>query len=357
VLLAAAAPLGGVSQAARVRDLGSFRGLRENQLVGYGLVIGLDGTGDKKGTGFTLRSMASLLESVGLTIAPDDMNVKNVAAVVVTANLPPFARTGSKLDVTVASIGDATSLRGGVLVQTPLEGADGRVYAVAQGSVSVGGFAADSPGGSSVAQGQVTVGRVPSGAIIEREVVVAIDSLATLDLLLARPDFTTADRVVTAIEEQTGRAAWALDPGTIRVDANGAAPVALMAEIGAVEVEPGTPARVVINERTGTIVAGGEIHVHPVAISHGNLSIRIHNRTEAYAPAPFSPDGTETAYTDESDIMVSDEDARFVTVSGSSTLEELAEALNTLGVTPRDVIAIFQALKEAGGLDAELVIL
>ncbi|MCA9730020.1 MAG: flagellar basal body P-ring protein FlgI [Candidatus Eisenbacteria bacterium] len=342
------------ASAARVRDLGHFRGMRENQLVGYGLVMGLDGTGDRKGTGFTLRSMSNLLESVGLTVSPDEMNVKNVAAVMVTAGLPPFARPGGKIDVTVASIGDATSLRGGILVQTPLEGADGQVYAVAQGPISVGGFSADSPGGSSVAQGQVTVGRVPSGGIIEREVRPQTEG-PDLELLLVRPDVTTAQRVAEAITKQLGLVAEAVDPGTIRIQST--PDVSTMAQVGEVQVDPATPARVVINERTGTIVAGGEIHVHPVAISHGNLSIRIKNRTEVYQPEPWGPQSSQTAYADQSDIAVQDEDSHFLATGGTSTLEELAQALNALGVTPRDVIAIFQALKEAGALDAELVIM
>lgn len=342
------------ADAARVRDIGQFRGMRENQLVGYGLVMGLDGTGDRKGTGFTLRSMSNLLESVGLTVSPEEMNIKNVAAVMVTASLPPFARPGGRIDVTIASIGDATSLRGGILIQTPLEGADGQVYAVAQGPISVGGFSADAPGGTSVAQNQVTVGRIPSGAIIERAVRPQSDA-PDLELLLVRPDVTTAQRVAEAIREDLGVVAEAIDPGTIRVNVQ--PDVEWMAKIGAIEVDPATPARVVINERTGTIVAGGEIHVHPVAISHGNLSIRIKNRTDVYQPAPWGPESSETAYADESEIAVDDEYSTFMATGGTSTLEELAQALNALGVTPRDVIAIFQALKEAGALDAELVIM
>jgi flagellar P-ring protein precursor FlgI len=354
VLVGIASLIGDASEAARVRDLGHFRGMRENQLIGYGLVMGLDGTGDRKGTGFTLRSMSNLLESVGLTVSPEEMNVKNVAAVMITANLPPYARRGGRVDVTVASIGDATSLRGGILIQTPLEGADGQVYAVAQGPISVGGFAADSPGGSSVVQGQVTVGRIPSGGIIEREVRPQVAD-GDLELLLARPDVTTAHRVAEAITREIGIPAEAIDPGTVRIASPAA--VELMARVGDVRVEPATPARVVINERTGTIVAGGEIHVHPVAISHGNLSIRIQNQTEVYQPAPWGPDSSETAYAEQSSIRVDDDSARFLATGGTSTLEELAEALNALGVTPRDVIAIFQALKEAGALDAELVIM
>lgn len=346
--------------AARVRDIGYFEGMRENQLVGYGLVVGLDGTGDKKSTGFTMRSMSTLLESVGLTIRPEEMSVKNVAAVLVTASLPPYARSGSRLDVTVSSIGDASSLRGGVLVQTALEGADGEIYAVAQGPLSVGGFSADSPGGTRVSQNQVTVGRIPTGAIVEREVARSTEPKQQLDLVLNRPDFTTAQRVVDAITRRTGGGAIALDPGTVRIqlpDSAVASSVGWMAKIGELEVETGAPARVVVNERTGTVVAGGAVTMHAVAISHGNLSIRVQNRTDVYPPAPFSPPGTTAARADQSEISVTDQGGNFVTLQGTATIEELAGALNTLGVSPRDVIAIFQALREAGALDAELVIL
>jgi len=347
------------ADAARLRDLARFSGVRDNQLVGYGLVIGLDGTGDKRTTGFTLRSLSNLLESVGLTLRPDEIAVKNVAAVMITATLPAFARTGSRIDVNVASIGDATSLRGGILVQTPLEGADGQVYAVAQGPLLIGGYSADSPGGARVAQNQVTVGRIPSGALVEREVPMPSPAGGNLELVLDRPDFATALRAAQAINSLTGGGARALDAGTISVlvaEGNGF-PVELMARIGELEVQPGAPARVVINERTGTIVAGGDIRLAPVAISHGNLSIRVSNRNEAYAPQPFTPDGTQTTVVQQSRIDVTDQPGSFMTTSGTATLEELASALNTMGVTPRDVIAIFQALKQAGALDAELVVL
>ncbi|MCA9758142.1 MAG: flagellar basal body P-ring protein FlgI [Candidatus Eisenbacteria bacterium] len=345
------------AEAARIRDIAQFRGIRENQLVGYGLVMGLDGTGDRKGTGFTLRSMSNLLESVGLTVSPEEMNVKNVAAVMVTATLPAFSKRGGRIDVTVASIGDASSLEGGILVQTPLEGADGRVYAVAQGPVSVGGFSADSPGGSTVSQNQVTVGRIPDGALVEQEILSEGFANDHLELALHRPDITTADRVARAIES-IKPGTIAVDPATVRVPADSTDSwVSLMAQIGDLKVDPASPARIVVNERTGTIVAGGEVKVRPVAIAHGNLSIRIENVTDVYQPGPFSPDGATTATADQSNIDVSQDRARFVALPSSSSIAELAEALNTLGVTPRDVIAIFQALKEAGALDAELLIL
>ncbi|MFN8548455.1 MAG: flagellar basal body P-ring protein FlgI [Candidatus Eisenbacteria bacterium] len=346
--------------AARVRDVARFQGMRENQLVGYGLVVGLDGTGDKKTTGFTMRSMSNLLESVGLTIRPEEMAVKNVAAVLVTATLPPFGRTGSKIDVNVASIGDASSLRGGVLIQTPLEGADGTVYAVAQGPIAVGGYSADSPGGTRVSQNQVTVGRIPSGAIVETATPLSASPRGSIDLVLQRPDVTTASRVASAINRAVGGGAYPLDPGTVRIpmsDTTSTGMIDLMAKVSEIEVDPGAPSRVVINERTGTVVAGGTVHVHPVAISHGNLSIRIQTQNDIASPAPFSPSGTQTTVVPQSDIRVSDQGGAFITLPATSTIDELAAALNTLGVSPRDVIAIFQALEEAGALDAELVIL
>jgi flagellar P-ring protein precursor FlgI len=348
------------AQGARIRDLAHFQGVRENQLVGYGLIIGLDGTGDKRTTGFTLRTMSNLLESVGITLRPEEIAVKNVAAVMVTASLPPFAREGSRLDVTVASIGDATSLRGGVLVQTPLEAADGQIYAVAQGPLLVGGYEAGGPGGTRVSQNLVTVARIPSGAMVEREVGYRLPEGGDLNLVLERPDFTTADRMARRVNELIGGGAHALDAGTIAIplgDSLVTSAVSLMSRIGEAEVEPGTPSRVVINERTGTIVAGGDVRLLPVAISHGNLSIKISTENQAYPPAPFSPAGTQATVVQQSDIRVTDQTGAFIPVSGASTLEELAKALNTLGVTPRDVIAIFQALKEAGALEAELVIL
>lgn len=359
IVLVFACACADIAGAARIRDIAHFRGMRENQLVGYGLIVGLDGSGDKKSTGFTLRSMSNLLESVGLTIGPDEMSVKNVAAVMVTATLEPFSRPGSQIDVTVASIGDATSLRGGVLIQTPLEGADGQVYAVAQGPISVGGFSASSPGGTQVSQNQVTVGTIPGGGIVERGVRPSLADASALELVLHRPDFTTAQRVAERVQLSLGVAADPTDPGVVRIalpDTLSSAVVGLMAQIGELRVEPGVVARVVLNERTGTIVAGGDVGLRPAAISHGNLSIRIRNQFDVYQPEPFSPDGTETAVVPYSEIDVDDDSGFVVTTDAASTLEELARALNALGVTPRDLITIFQALKAAGALDAELVI-
>jgi flagellar P-ring protein FlgI len=360
LVLAGALLWAGPARATRVRDLARFDGVRDNQLVGYGLVVGLDGTGDKRTTGFTLRTMSNLLESVGVTMRPEEIAVKNVAAVLVTATLPPFARPGGQLDITVASIGDASSLRGGVLVQTALEAADGVVYAVAQGPLLVGGYQADSPGGTRVAQNLVTVGRIPGGAIVEKGTGYELPRGGELTLLLDRPDFTTAQRLAEAVHRTTGHEALALDAGTVRVIASDSlrdTPVELMARIGETEVEPGAPARVVINERTGTIVAGGQVRLMPVAIAHGSLSIKVQTENQVYMPGAFTPSGTAPQSVQNSTIEVSDQGGSFISTPGASTLEDLAHALNTLGVTPRDVIAIFQALREAGALQADLVVL
>ncbi len=344
---------------ARVRDIARIQGVRDNQLVGYGLVVGLDGTGDKSATGFTLRSMSSLLEAMGMTIAPGDMSVKNVAAVMLTATLPAFAREGSHIDVTVSSLGDAKSLKGGVLVQTPLRGADGAVYAVAQGPLSVGGFGAEGPGGASETTNHLTVARIPNGAIVEREVDFDFLQSNRFELTLLRPDFMTAKRVADAIVTRLGpHAAVPLDAGTIMVtspDTTRSGTLKFLADVEGIEVQPTARAKVVINERTGTIVAGGEIVIQPVAISHGNLNIRVNTATGVSQPAPFS--GGVTTVVPESQIGVNSGGGQFNVLEGGTTLNEIAAALNAMGVSSRDMIAIFQAIKEAGALQAELVVL
>jgi len=343
----------------RIRDIARIQGVRDNQLVGYGLVVGLDGTGDKSATGFTLRSMSSLLEAMGMTIAPGDMSVKNVAAVMLTATLPAFAREGSHIDVTVSSLGDAKSLKGGVLIQTPLRGADGAVYAVAQGPLSVGGFGAEGPGGTSETTNHLTVARIPNGAIVEREVDFDFLQSNRFELTLLRPDFVTAKRVADAIVARLGPyAAVPLDAGTIMVtspDTTRSGTLKFLADVEGIEVQPAARARVVINERTGTIVAGGEIVIQPVAISHGNLNIRVNASTGVSQPAPFS--AGVTTVVPESQIGVSSGGGQFNVLAGGTTLNEIAAALNAMGVSSRDMIAIFQAIKEAGALQAELVVL
>ncbi len=344
---------------ARIRDIARIQGVRDNQLVGYGLVVGLDGTGDKSATGFTLRSMSSLLEAMGMTIGPDDMSVKNVAAVVITATLPAFAREGSRIDVTVSSLGDAKSLKGGILIQTPLRAADGRVYTVAQGPLSVGGYGAEGPGGTSETTNHLTVARIPNGGIVEREVELDFLQSNRFELTLNEPDFMTAKRMADAIVARMGPyAAVPIDAGTVMVtspDTTRWGTLKFLAEVEGLEVEPSARARVVINERTGTIVAGGEIIIQPVAISHGNLNIRVTATTGVSQPPPFSP-GT-TAVVQESGLGIASGGGKFTVLERGTTLNEIAAALNAMGVSARDMIAIFQAIKEAGALQAELVVL
>ncbi len=343
----------------RVRDIARVQGVRENQLVGYGLVVGLTGTGDKSATGFTLRSMSSLLEAMGITIGPNEMNVKNVAAVMLTATLPPFTREGSRIDVTVSSLGDAKSLKGGILVQAPLRGADGRVYVVAQGPLSMGGFGAEGPGGTSASTNHLTVARIPNGGLVEREVSVSFIESGEFEIILNQPDFTTARRVVEAVTALLGKGSAAtLDAATIVVmctDTTRAATIEALARVEELKVVPAVRARVVINERTGTIVAGGEIVIQPVAISHGNLNIEVNASTAVSQPAPYSM-GT-TAIVQESGVGISSGGGQFTVLKKGTTLNEIASALNAVGVSSRDMIAIFQAIKEAGALQAELVVL
>jgi flagellar P-ring protein precursor FlgI len=343
----------------RLRDIARIQGVRENQLVGYGLVVGLTGTGDKSSTGFTLRSMSSLLEAMGVTINPNDMDVKNVAAVLVTATLPPFTRQGSRIDVTVSSLGDAKSLKGGVLVQTPLRGADGHIYAVAQGPLSLGGFSAEGPGGTAASTNHLTVARIPNGAIVEREVPVTFMVSGQFAITLDRPDFTTARRVADTINTTLAPGlAAAVDAATVVVanpDSTLAGTVQLLSRVEDLRVTPTTRARVVINERTGTIVAGGDIVIQPVAISHGNLNIEVTATTGVSQPPPFSPG--QTAVVQESGVGVSSGGGQFTLIEKGTTLSEIARALNSMGVSARDMIAIFQAIKEAGALQAELVVL
>ncbi len=349
----------GAAGASRIRDLARIQGVRDNQLVGYGLVVGLDGTGDKSGTGFTLRSMSTMLEAMGVTIRPEDISVKNVAAVLVTARLPAFTREGSRIDVTVSSLGDAKSLKGGILIQTPLRGADGGVYAVAQGPVSLGGFGAEGAGGTRETTNHLTVARIPNGATVEREVAIEFVHSGSVELILAEPNFTTARRITDAVRGALGPAsARQLDAGTVELvspDSTREGTMRFLAQVEDLAVVPVLPARVVINERTGTIVAGGEIVIQPVAIAHGNLNIRIDGFTGVSQPQPFS--GGATTVVAQSDVGVQSGGGQFTVLDQGTTLNEIARALNAMGVSSRDMIAIFQAIKEAGALQAELVVL
>jgi flagellar P-ring protein precursor FlgI len=348
------------AQAARIKDLASIKGIRTNQLTGYGLVVGLDGTGDKSGTDFTIQSLVNMLERMGINVDKKDVRVKNVAAVVVTAKLPAFGRIGSKMDVVVSSIGDATSLVGGTLLFTPLRGADDKVYALAQGPISVGGVGAGGASGSSVTKNHLLAARIAGGATIEREVAFSLNGKKDLTLTLLNPDFTTALRVSETINAAMGEAvSKALDSGTLELNIPETYREDIsrfLANVEALEVDPDTVARIVVNEKTGTVVIGQNVRISTVAVSHGNLSITINETQNVSQPRPFTETG-RTVVTPESDIEVRESDNQLMVVDGGATIGELVRALNAIGVTPRDLISIFQSIKAAGALQAELEII
>ncbi len=344
----------------RIKDVADFEGVRENQLVGYGLVVGLAGTGDSlRNSPFTRQSLAAMLERLGVNASNGNLNTRNVAAVMVTANLPPFASQGSRIDVTVSALGDSRSLAGGQLLVTPLMAADQQVYAVAQGSLAIGGFAAQGASGSSVSRGVPTVGRIPSGALVEREVHFDIAAQPELRLALRNPDFTTAQRIAAAINGNVGaQAARAANPGSVvlrRPDGFAGDMVALVGRIENLEVEVDTPARIVIDENSGIVVMGENVKVSTVAIAQGNLTISITEDPFVSQPAPFSRG--ETVVAPSSGVEVEEEDGGLVVVPGGVPLRQLVNGLNALGVSPRDMISILQALKAAGAIQAEIEVM
>jgi flagellar P-ring protein precursor FlgI len=345
----------------RLKDIAAVQGVRGNQLVGYGLVVGLDGTGDGTGAAFTPQSVASLLQKFGVSVPPGALKVKNVAAVMVTATLPPFVKNGSAIDVTVSSLGDAKSLQGGTLLQTPLQAANNQVYAVAQGALSVGGFLAGGGAGGGVAKNFVTVGRIPGGALVEQDVPTTLSGRAqgALEVTLNQPDFTTAARLVRAINARLpagATGARAEDAGTVRVAfAPGTEPVTLIAALENVPVDPDGAARVVINERTGSVVISGDVQVSACAVAHGNLTVSVANAPLISQPAPLSRGG-RTVVAPRQVIGVQEGGERLIPVPASASLSKVVRSLNALGVTPRDLIAILQAMKEAGALHAQIEI-
>ncbi len=355
VLAGPTAPAG----AARIKDIAEIKGVRSNQLVGYGLVVGLDGTGDGKDAKFTLQSMATMLDKMGMTVKPEDIKVDNVASVMVTAELPPFARTGSRLDVTVSSIGDAENLQGGTLLLTALKGVDGQVYAVAQGAVVTGGFSAGGRSGGSVQKNFPTAGRVIGGALIEREVQSGFGDQNRLTLTLRQPDFTTANRMSEAINSVlSSNLARSLDAGTVEVivpHQYQTDRVALVSLIEGLSVAPDVEAKVVINERTGTVVMGADVRIATVAVAHGNLSIQVRESANVSQPLPLA--GGQTVVTPESDISVTEGNAPIYLMQSGANIGDVVRALNALGVSPRDLVAILQAIKAAGALHAELEII
>jgi len=350
------------AHASRIKDIASIKGMRDNQLLGYGLVVGLMGTGDSKRE-YTGLSMSQMLRQMGVDVKAEQIDSKNVAAVVVTANLPAFIRAGSKMDVTVSSIGDAKSLQGGTLLMTPLRGPDKNVYAVAQGPLSVGGFAS---GGTS--KNHPTVGLVPNGAIVEKEVAVDFSNRNALRLALHNADFTTAARVAKSINQELGGLyARARDAATIDVivpyDHEGGA-VELIALVERLPVEADTRAKVIINERTGTIVVGEAVRISSVAIAHGNLTLEIKTKEETkkeIGPDPTLPKDSPAKTTEttvkETTVTVNEPGDKLISVPEGATLGDVVKALNALGVTPRDLIGILQSLKAQGALQADLEIL
>lgn len=347
-----------VVRASRLKDLTLVEGGRDNQLVGYGLVVGLAGDGDSNALA-TLRSVANLLQRYGVTISASDLKAKNTAAVMITAEIGPFMKPGARIDVNVASMGDAKSLQGAVLLQTPLVGADGRVYAVAQGPVAIGGFSggAGGAGGSTVQKNHPTVGNISSGAIVEREIPATFVRDNTVRLLLHNPDFTSAARMADAINTKWEASAIPVDSATISIALPAAyrgRDVAFIAELGQIEAAPDTLARIVVNERTGTIVATSTVRLSQVAISHGSLTISVSSNVGVSQPNAFSGGQTAAAQSTKTDI--NEAKGGFQIINEPPTIERLAAALNALGVSTREMMAILQTLKRSGALQAELVI-
>lgn len=351
-------PAGALS---RIKDIVDVEGIRENQMIGYGLVVGLDGTGDTlRNSPFTKQSLQAMLERLGVNTRGESLNTKNVAAVMVTAKLPPFTAQGTTVDVIVSAIGDATNLQGGMLLVTPLMGADGEVYAVAQGPVATGGFSASGQGGS-VKRGVPTSGRIANGALIEREIPYTLAGENSLRLFLKNPDLTTATRVADAVNTfLAAPAALATDPSTVELSlpqGYQGSIVSLLTEIEQLRVEPDTAARVVIDEQSGIIVMGQTVRVNQIAIAQGNLTIRVTETPQVSQPNPFSNAGT-TEVVPRSDIQVDDGSDRKVTVLETGvTLQDLVNGLNALGVGPRDLISILQAIKASGALQADLEVM
>jgi flagellar P-ring protein precursor FlgI len=400
--LSAVALLGTASaRADRLLDLCDVVGVRDNQLIGYGVVVGLQGTGDDVSAPFAMQSLRSLLRRLGVQIDSGQLRLRNVAAVLVTANVPAFARSGGHLDVTVSSVGNARSLRGGVLAQTPMRGADRRVYAAAQGPLIVGGYEAGGAGGG-VQAATTNTARIPGGALVEREIDMSIEQDGALTLALKEPSFLTAQRVVDAVNAQLGKsAARALDAGSVEVkvtvpsdptsaadasptpkksdpkvkktkqelavearqkvleqkaeaEKRAAAAVSLLAKLTTVEVAPDTAARVVINERTGTVVAGGDVRLLPVAIAQGGITINVRERAEVSQPGALSGGTTEVVR--QTEVETNEPTPQVVFLDGAASLADVAKALSSFGVSPRELASILQALRSAGALRAEIVV-
>ena len=339
----------------RLKDVARWQGVRDNQLVGYGLVVGLNKTGDRRQTIFSTQSLISMLDRLGVTVASSDIRVENIAAVIVTATLSSFSRTGSQIDVTVSSIGDARSLQGGVLLQTPLKAANGQVYAVAQGAVAIGGFSAGSAA-NGVQINHPTAGRIANGAIVEREVANDLLGRDHLELVLNESDFTTANRVQSAVNEKLGAgSAKSLDGRVVSIAVPGEFKdrmIELIAQLETIQITTDQVAKVVLNERTGTVIIGRDVHISAVAISQGSLTIQIGTDFNVSQPNPLTQG--QTVVTPQQSVAAEEKQRNLVIVAEGANVEELVRALNGLGVTPKEMVAIFQALKAAGALQAEL---
>ncbi|MGJ8609940.1 MAG: flagellar basal body P-ring protein FlgI [Octadecabacter sp.] len=350
--IAAASPI-------RIKDLVEFDGVRSNDLVGYGLVVGLNGTGDGlRNSPFTEEIMSNILERLGVNVTGEQFRPNNVAAVIVTSSLPPFARTGSPIDVTISAIGDADSLLGGTLIMTPLNAADGEIYAVAQGTIIAGGVSAEGDG-ASVVQGVPTAGVIPSGATVEREVAFEFADLTVIRLALRSPDFTTAARIETAINQAFGRGvAVMLDAGTVRLDiaaTRAASPAHALVRVENILVEPERRARVVVDQRSGTIVMGEDVRISRVAVSQGNLTLRIQEAPLVVQPNPFS--AGQTVVVPNTNAQINEEPGiGLAEIQAGTSLSEVVAGLNALGVSPRDMIDILKSIKAAGALHAEFVV-
>jgi flagellar P-ring protein precursor FlgI len=347
------------AMAVRIKDIASFNGARDNQLIGYGLVVGLNGSGDSDQSKFSAQSLANVLERMGITVSRTDISLKNAAAVMVTAVLPPFTKQGSSIDVLVSSMGDAKSLAGGTLLFTPLKGGDGQIYAIAQGGILTNSFSYGGQG-ASTQKNHPTAGRIPGGALVERELPNVLSGKDTLRLNLHQPDFTTAVRMADMINRKfQTRIASCGDPGSVTLQVpeefRGRI-VEFAASLERLEVEPDNVAKVVLNERTGTIVMGENVKIDTVAVSHGNLTLYIKESPQVSQPAPFSETG-DTKVVPRTSLKVNESSGGLALVKEGANIGDVVRALNALGVTPRDLIGILQSIKAAGALQAELVVI
>ncbi|MBN2060133.1 MAG: flagellar basal body P-ring protein FlgI [Deltaproteobacteria bacterium] len=345
---------------ARIKDITSLKGVRSNQLVGYGLVVGLNGTGDGSGTKFTIQSLVNMMEHLGIHSLSDQVKVSNVAGVMVTADLPPFAGRGSRLDILVSSIGDAKSLQGGTLLMTTLKGADNNIYAVAQGPLLVGGFTSSGAAGGGVQKNHPTVARIPGGATIEKEIPFDFNDLDNLTIALNEPDFTTAFRISRAINSGLDTVvASPIDAGTVRVDIPESYRdnlVDLVASLEQIDIRPDMEAKIILSERTGTVIMGENVRISSVAIAHGNLSVQIKEKSNVSQPAPFATG--RTTVTPDSSVDITEENNKLLLINPEgANLGSVVKALNAIGVSPRDLITVFQAIKACGALQSDLEII